>query len=329
MLPIKQIELDKENPRIARVMEMYVNPTYEEIILALGVGETNYESGSNVTFHSLKESIRTNKGIIHPILVNKKADGKYIAIEGNTRLAIYFDFHEKKVAGNWEKIPCIIYDNLDEQTIHSIRLQAHLVGVREWDPYSKAKYLNLLRNSEHLTWSQIVDFCGGKERENRYYVDAYEDMQQYYAPIVTDEAPFDPTRFSGFVELQKPGIKEALMKAGLNLTVFSEWLRDRKIVRLENTRRLPGILSNPVFKKAFLEYGDKKAVTMMDAQAMPANTKDLSLVQMAKVIAEHLRKITLEEIQRLKNNQDSPEMLALLDVQDELKALMDSIGVDK
>ena len=83
-LPVENIELDKNNPRIARGLAYYDPITSE--ILALLLGSTSDACAS------LRESIRENKGIIHPIIVNRKSDGTYVVIEGNTRLQIYKDF---------------------------------------------------------------------------------------------------------------------------------------------------------------------------------------------------------------------------------------------
>ena len=127
-LPIENIELDKSNPRIARGLAYYDPITSEILALLLG-------SNSDACA-SLRESIKENKGIIHPIIVNRKADGTYVVIEGNTRLQIYKDFIANGEPGDWSKIKAVVYDCLDDDEMHSIRLQAHLVGPRERDPYS-------------------------------------------------------------------------------------------------------------------------------------------------------------------------------------------------
>jgi hypothetical protein len=163
LIPVGQLELDLGNPRIARMLEMF-DPTQissEQIALALGAGDSQ-EGDTYTTFYSLKESIRTHGGIIQPIIVNQLADGRLVVIEGNTRLQVYRDFLRDNVPGDWGKIPAVIHNNLTPNSIDAIRLQAHLVGPRPWDPYSKARYLNQLRNSGQMTFEQLVDFCGGR-----------------------------------------------------------------------------------------------------------------------------------------------------------------------
>lgn len=61
-LPVNNIELDRSNPRIARGLAYY-NPITSEI-MALLLGSTSEACAS------LRESIRENKGIIHPMNVS-------------------------------------------------------------------------------------------------------------------------------------------------------------------------------------------------------------------------------------------------------------------
>ena len=84
-LLVEEIELDLNNPRIAKFVEMYGkdNLVSEAVAMALG-GGTNDNTGTS--YNTLKESIKANGGIINPIMVNQTKDGKYVVIEGNTRV---------------------------------------------------------------------------------------------------------------------------------------------------------------------------------------------------------------------------------------------------
>src|SRR6202142_114119 len=98
-VPVADIELDRANPRIRKFLEMYPEvPTAEQIYLALGAAGDD-ESESSTSFDKLKNSILTNGGIIHPVILNRRADGSLICIEGNTRAAIYKNFVEEGAAG--------------------------------------------------------------------------------------------------------------------------------------------------------------------------------------------------------------------------------------
>src|ERR1700738_2288970 len=98
---VADVALDRNNPRIRRFLEMYPDPTPEQIYLALGAGgEPAGEGGSS--FDKLKNSILSSRGIVQPIIVNR-VDGRLICVEGNTRVAIYRSFIDEGVAGNWHQ----------------------------------------------------------------------------------------------------------------------------------------------------------------------------------------------------------------------------------
>ena len=60
LLPVDEINLDKTNPRIQRLMAMYQNdPTDDQIGLALGAG-AEVGVGGGTTFSSLRASIKIN-----------------------------------------------------------------------------------------------------------------------------------------------------------------------------------------------------------------------------------------------------------------------------
>jgi hypothetical protein len=328
-ISIEEIELDKDNPRIAKYLEMYGdNISPEQIALALGAGDSSVDSSGGTTFRSLKASIRTNGGIINPILVNKLPDGRLRVIEGNTRVAIYKDFKEKGIPGNWDTIPAMVYESMNQKEINAIRLQAHLVGPRAWDPYSKAKYLNFLRNSEHLTYNQIVDYCGGREKEVADYIEAYEEMESNYRPLLESDDQFDPTRFSAFVELQRPRVKEAIINSGFTFRDFSRWIIEHKIDPLNTIRQLPLVLENPKSKEIFLKGGRRsiqEALRVLESPAPDAILKNASLTQLAQAIFDRILNLPYGDLKSYKFNKDSNEVQILFEAKDQLIELCKDI----
>ena len=257
MLPVDTIVLDASNPRVARYIEMYGGQVSDEQ-MSLALGAANYEQEeSTTTFQSLRASIRTHGGLIHPILVNRESVNRIVVIEGNTRALIYRQFKLNDDGGRWDEIPAIVYDRLDKKDIDAIRLQAHLVGPRQWDPYSKATYLDYLSNSEHLTTDQIIDFCGGQRTEVHRFIDAYNDMEDHYRPLASDDQ-FDPTRFSAFLEMQAPRVQEALVTSGYTKTDFAQWVKDQILYPSDRVRKLPAILANPQARRVFLTHGARE-----------------------------------------------------------------------
>ena len=302
MLPIDQVRLDTGNPRIRKFLEMYPGePTALQIHMALGAATDN-ASDTSTSFEKLKNSIRTNGGIIQPIIVNRRPDGTFQCVEGNTRLALYQTFHDDKVPGDWSHIPALIHEDMDAKLIDAIRLQIHLVGTRAWDPYSKAKYLHQLRNEHKLSFAEIVDFCGGKKKEVIQSINAFEDMEKYYREVIPDDTVFDTTRFSGFVELQKPGIKQAITEAGFTLLDFSKWIHEGKLYPLYTVRSLPAILKSKKATEVLIKQGAKKAKEALDKPELSKTLMEANLGQLAHALAQRVYKLPFKEAEEIRDN---------------------------
>lgn len=295
LVPINEIHLDRDNPRIRKFLEMYgEEPTPEQFYLALGAaGDDSENDNSSATFEKLKNSIQTNGGIIQPIILNRR-DGRYVCVEGNTRVALYKKFDGDKVQGVWTRIPAIVYDNMDGVQIDAIRLQVHLVGTRQWDAYSKAKYLFHLRHDKNMPLATVVEFCGGREREIIESINAFDEMEKYYKPIV-QEGEFDTSRFSGFVELQKPNVKQSLLEAGFSLSDFAGWIREGHLAPLNTVRLLPRILKNPKAREAFLKYGAKRAADLLEKPALSKALSDANLGQLAYALTQAIYNLPFME----------------------------------
>ena len=314
-LNVNDLKLDVDNPRIKKWLEYYETPNEESIKLALGAAAGDDASENATTYESLKESIRASRGINHPIMVNNN-NGSMVVIEGNTRLAIYLEFKEKSVPGEWDKIPAMVYKDLDLEYIDAIRLQSHLVGPRPWDPYSKAKYLDYLYTVEHMTVDRIIAYCGGKQHDIKNYIDGYRDMEQFYRPILESDQDFDTTRFSGFVELQRPKVKEAILKVGCTLEDFAKWIHNKKIDPLNTVRQLPKILSNKEAKKVFFESGAREAMKTLDSPKIENLLSELSLADFCRGLQRCIDNLQYSEFSKMQNNSENHNRLAVLDLKE-------------
>ncbi len=326
---VDDIELDRSNPRIRKFVEMYGDePTPEQIFLALGAGNDD-EGGSSTstTFEKLKQSIITNGGIIQPVILNRRKNGTLICVEGNTRVALYKHFGKTGVKGAWSHIPALVHDEIGEASIHAIRLQVHLVGTRPWDPYSKAKYLYELRTQEHLPFATIVDYCGGRQTEVVESINAYADMEQYYRPVVGDDGDFDTTRFSGFVELQKPGVKQAIAAAGFDFSDFARWIHENKLFPLQKVRVLPRILRNEKAREIFLKHGARKAEAVLEKPDLNRTLQEAEIGQLARALLGRIASLPYAEYQRIGADPGGETAQALIEAQTELANLTKSLGL--
>lgn len=320
---VDEIILDKSNPRIKNYLEMYEDISNEaQMLLALGAGaEDEGGNTAQASFNRLKHSIKASGGIIQPIIVKPTDGEQYLCIEGNTRVAIYRQLRgEERALGNrtdlWNLIPAIVDSEIDDEETHRIRLQVHLVGNRPWDAYSKAKYLHELVENYKMPLSELVDYCGGSQNDIRQSIAAYRDMEAHYRPVVEVDPSniFDPSRFSAYVELQKPGIKNSLYDAGYNEGDFSKWIDSRKLTPLALVRKLPQILNDPQAKRTFLRDGARAAVRDLDAPDLDTKLREANVSQLARALQEKINTLSYEQSQAITGDENSDEYLDLHDL---------------
>jgi len=337
-LDVKSVSFDTDNPRIKKALEKYGDKLNAERIHFALRSATDGASGTS-SYFSLRDSIRASGGVMSPITVIKSKGVGYVCIDGNTRLAIYKEFLKNGLEGTWSTIKAIALDNADQRDIETIRVSAHLVGAREWPAYEKARYLHYLRNSKFMSYDEMIALCGGNKTNIERQIDAYHDMNEYYRDVV-DDAAFKIERFSGFVELQKSRIKDAIFEADLDLKDFGEWIRDGKIYRLEDVRQLPKVLRNEEAKRTFLTGGPRSieaATRLLDQQAQ----KDLgqtsrkitletaSIYQLAEVLARRINDLPYSEVRALKNkerNEVAEQINTLEDLSARLQGLLEDVS---
>ena len=320
-IPVDQVVLDESNPRIKTYLEMYTVLSEDRMLLALGAGAED-EDGSTAldSYKRLKNSIRASGGIIQSVIVKPLDEGRYLCIEGNTRVAIYRQLRDEDRASGltgekWDYIPALISEQLDEEEAHKIRLQVHLVGNRPWDAYAKAKYLHELVQDYRMPLVELVNFCGGSKSDVLQSINAYLDMETHYRPVIDEvDGDFDPSRFSAFVELQKPGIKSAIFKAGFNERDFSHWVNDRKLVPLNLVRKLPQILDNSEAKSLFIKTNARESIKTLDAPGVDTRLREANISQLVKALQEKIDLLSYEDADRLATQPESEEHMDLRDL---------------
>ena len=251
-IPTEQIDFDEENPRIKVALEKY-GAKLDEQRIRFALQTATEGSSATSSYRALKDSIRASRGTSVPIVVSPMAD-RFVCIDGNTRLAIYNELREEEAPGDWTTINGLVLDNPSLRDIETIRVTAHLVGAREWPAYEKARYLHYLRNVEFMDYDELIARCGGNKATITRQIDAFHEMNEFYRDVSSDDA-FKVDRFSGFVELQKPNIKDSIFRAGCDLHDFGKWIRNGQIYRLADVRKLPLVLADAEATDVFVEGG--------------------------------------------------------------------------
>jgi hypothetical protein len=317
-IPIDNIKMDTKNPRIRWAFDEQ-EPSDEIIELAI-CSDTN-EKSSATAYRALKASIKFNRGVINPITVNQLPDGTLIAIEGNTRLHIYRQLFEENQEEHWATIPAFVYKSLGQSDIDAIRLSAHIVGYREWDAYSKARYLYDLSTIQNMSTQDIGNLCGGKNADIEKSIEAYTDMEKYHRPKCEELGePFKHDRYSSYKELQKTKIKQSLLIANKTIDDFAEWVIKGKIRINADVRHLSSILNH---KKAsdlfFSKDGTAEEAYKLTQTPPPKNAKDLSLLDLLLGLKDKIDNIPLSQINYIKDNPEGELAACLTDVHEKVE----------
>lgn len=325
-LDVKKIELDMENPRIVKFLEIYSEEALTGEAVALALGSSGNSDDGSTGYYNLKDSIRVSRGIIHPIIVNYRSDlKKYVAIEGNTRVQIYRELEEEYPDETelWSQISAIVYQDLPKEHIDMIRLQAHLVGPREWDAYSKAKYLYQLNVKEKMPMTQLVNYCGGKASEVPKQIRAYEDMETYYRNALEDDSAFDSKEFSKYVELQ--GAKSSILQNGFTLEDFTQWVLEDKFRMAIDIRKLPKVLANKEATKVFLESNIEKAYDLVkDPDSKSKSLSKASFAELCNELTQRINEMGLRSVEKIKND-DEMSRIAVEELKSEIDWFMSYI----
>lgn len=276
-LDIYQIELDPDNPRIAYDLRN-VTDKLDEVNLEFALNP------NDAKFNELRQAIMSNDGIINPIIVNH-VNGKYKVIEGNTRLAIYRILNKEDPDDTrWKNISAFVHEDMSKEAIDAVRLQAHLIGIRNWTPFAKAKYLHYLWHEKKLSPSELVDFCGGDGIKVQRTINAYQEMMDNYKPLVNDDE-FLTNKYSLFFESQNPKIRRSLQEHNYKIKDLAIWVAEGKFEpRQELVRKLPEILKNSRSREVFLKDGAAQAELYVERPQIADELAKASLLELCQAI---------------------------------------------
>jgi hypothetical protein len=306
------------------------DPTEDEIVLALRERDNKY--------NELRSSIINFGGIFNAVVLAEDAKDQYTVIEGNTRVFMYSTLAEDDEfkglnEDEWKKIPAVIYNcesRDDKKNLEKIRLQAHLLGPREWKPLNKARYIARLHDDDILTWDEIKKIIGGGTSQLHDYYDAYAVYKNTYLGIVKknkgDESDEAMTgKFSALVEycsnkLQNPLSEELGTDTEKK---FCEWVfYANKWEKNADVRKLKEIFNDDDKKKVFLEHDGPGAVR--EATKIGENPPDLppDIAKLCDQLFTKIHTIDSSEWERLKE-EDDRTVEAMMHLQTELKKIIE------
>ena len=147
----------------------------------------------------LKESIKSNGGLIEPIFVR---DGDMVVLEGNSRLAAY-RLLNKQDPIRWAKIKVTLLPaDIPDSAVFTLLGQFHIIGRKDWNPYEQAGYLYRTINDSNKPIEILATELGITTSYIKKLIDVYEYMIEH------DDN--HPSKWSYYEEMLKNrGIKKA------------------------------------------------------------------------------------------------------------------------
>lgn len=219
-------------------------------------------------YQRVQDAIVTVGFIIHPIIVIKIKNSKYICIEGNTRLSIYKNLQNQAQADTgeavtkWDTIPAIVFTKLSEEVVHIIRRVSHFRTARSWTPASRAKYISdCLTKDNELILSKQTGFSISELWDYKKAWAMYDKYIIQEAKRNNDKPTFD--NFSIWEEVAKKGeIQEVVMRKG-GFLELAKWIKERRFKRAEHVRQLSLIEKNKQAWSIFLKQDSKSALDFL------------------------------------------------------------------
>ena len=147
----------------------------------------------------LKESIRSNGGLMEPILVR---NGDFVVLEGNSRLAAYRILAQSDPI-RWGKIHAkLLPEDIPDAVVFSLIGQYHIVGRKDWSPFEQAGYLYRIMENGAKTSKELSEELGISIGNVNKLLRTYSYMQRH-----NDSCP---ERWSHYEEMLKNrGIQKA------------------------------------------------------------------------------------------------------------------------
>jgi len=265
-IPIDDIILDEENPRIGywrdNILRVTDTTSQGDLELAL-------KSGNLDEYNRLKRSIEAGGGATEMIWVMKK-DEKYLCIDGNTRVIIYRDLRDKyPKRETFKKIKArILPENIDERAREFIRLIAHLRAQNDWQAYERARMLYMLWYQRGYTEEELQNTTKLSLNDIRRWREAYKTMNDQFLPRYAHKSDA-LMKFSYFVEYETKKIKDGMIKYGLEINDFCDWVGNDEITRAQDVRDLRRMFENDEIVKILKEEGFQAAKEELSL-SMPA-----------------------------------------------------------
>lgn len=352
-IPLDCLLLDPNNYRLQEVSG-YVSVASERFQLEQ-VQKTTLLRLQDEGLRELQKSIVANGFLpIERIVVSPypEADGKYLVIEGNRRVAALRGLRDQAnaaieipegVKAVFDAVPCIIAADDPEfpffrETLMGVR---HVGGIKEWGGYQRAKLIVDMRDGHNLEAPEIADRLGLSVQEvNRRYR-AFKALQQMEHSEDFGEYA-DPSKYPIFHEAMSLPVVRSWLGWNENELRFENLETEEQFYQLITPRmdEETGKVTNPKLRtygdvrelKRILPHSEAKALllddtrTFLDALTM-ARKDEISKKWKSEIseASQALQSISALEVKAF-NDEDVAAIKNLRDMADQVIGIYESLS---
>jgi hypothetical protein len=313
-LPIREIKLDPENPRVANTVS----------VSAFGTGDRLQDALSDLLWQDpdvrdLYRSVLENKGLVERIIVRHN----HVVAEGNCRTVVYRKLLENSKDKRWATIPArVLPEDITDKQIAILLGELHVGGKNAWTPFEKAGHIHKLFSSHGLTQDEIAKLLKTSKTAVNHHIRAFEVMKGRYLPAYP--GPGAVRKFSHFLELfKKPELRDWVSHSTEALEKFVRWVGEGRIAHGEDVRTLREIIANPRALAAFDKHGVEAARKVIE-EARPELKSPLFKLMVEMTTA--LEESRLDEIQRVRRDKHGSARAVVNSLKASLDRFIDLCG---
>lgn len=291
-LPIKDIVLDPDNPRIQHAVRRKFNNSAvkQEDLLNL-----IYEQHG---VPDLMVAIRDNGGLTDPIYV--RPDGR--VIEGNCRAVCFLKLAKAKSQDPaWKSIPAFVIPHITERQVAILQGSQHVAGKNKWRAYEKIGHLHTMHTKLGMSPEEIAKALGSMRASSvKQDLLAYTTMTEKLLP-----------KMGGTNDLQKWSYVQEFFKSKHladyrgkpeNVDEFVSMVAAGHIKKGEEVRKLHHVLKVPAAVRALKK---KDISAALDEASKVDPTVNSKLMRKLRDAAESIKKMPAKELQHLLQEEPS------------------------
>lgn len=295
-MPIGDIVLDPDNPRIQHAVQQKVNG---------GAALTQMQLRDLILdqpgVSDLFKAIRDNGGLIEPIYI--RPDGR--VIEGNCRAASTMRLHDaNRTNPQWQHVPVLLVPKITDRQVAILQGQFHVAGKNKWRAYEKAGHLHAMHTELKMDEKSIARALGMQERVVSRLLEAYKTMRDKVLPKIKGGRGLD--RWSHVEEFYKNKDLEDYRKNERNIDEFVSLVVDNKVKHGAQVRELPKILKHERAAKVLKKDGFKEAFAVV-GKLDP--TADSVVFRKVKDLTGLLRGLASSDLQRVRQERKPQQLL--------------------